>query len=338
MQSGIGVGVVGAGAMGRVYCECLRRYVSGGTLVAVTGGTRAAGLAREYEVAAEPSVESMLARRDIAAVVIATPETMHATQSIAAVREGKHVLVEKPMAPDVAQCDAMITASEKASVKLMVVKHWRFRGVHTRALEILRSGELGSVRSVHNQTNASLDSSLGVVGKKQFYLDPEGGGLLMGWTVHNLDWVCHILGVEPRDARTVEPPRRHPMIGLTHLHARLEFAGGVVASVKVSIDLPEVPRIEHVFRTTVVAERGELELDGYGALEVVKAGERELRWVQPPLDPANATDPERLVAYASMVQAFINAIRNDLPPPVSGQDGRRAVALFRSLCAPAQRT
>jgi predicted dehydrogenase len=328
----IGVGVIGAGAMGRAYCECLRRHVHGGRLVAVAGGARAASLACDYETAHAPSVEALLTRPEVEAVIIASPETAHCEQALAAAAHGKHVLVEKPMAPNVAQCDVMIAACESARVTLMVVKHWRFRGVHTRGRAIVQAGEFGALQTVRNQTGASLASSLEIVGKKQFYLDPAGGGLLMGWAVHNLDWVCHLVGGTPLRARMVEPMRKHPMIGATHLHAELGFAGGIDAFVRVSIDLASPPPANRIFYTDVQAERGELELDGYGALRVAREGDFETRWVQPPFDPRQPVDARRLEAYAAMVESFLDAIRDGRPPPVSGQDGRRAVALFRQLC------
>jgi predicted dehydrogenase len=300
--------------------------------VAVAGGARAGSLAYDYKTAHAPSVDALLARPEVDAVIIASPETAHCEQTLAAAAHGKHVLVEKPMAPNVAQCDAMIAACGNAGVTLMVVKHWRFRGVHTRGRAIVQARELGALESVRNETGASLASSLELVEKKPFYLNPAGGGLLMGWAVHNLDWVCHLVGATPLRARAVEPIRKHPTLGPTHFHAELGFAGGIDAFVKVSIDLPNSPPGNRVFYTQVQAERGQLELDGYGALRVARDGTRETRWVQPPFDPSQPVDAGRLEAYAAMVASFLQAIRDGRPPPISGDEGRRAVALFRQLC------
>src|SRR5438045_4162654 len=73
----IGIGIIGSGFMGRTYCETISKYCSRVRLVAVTAGSRAGQLAQDYEVAHEPSVESLLSRGDIGAVFIATPHDVH---------------------------------------------------------------------------------------------------------------------------------------------------------------------------------------------------------------------------------------------------------------------
>lgn len=315
--------------MARVYAECLVRHTSRGRLVAVTGGRRAVELAAAYGAAAEPDIGSILGRRDVNAVIVATPEMRHCEQTLAAAAAGRHVLVEKPMAPTVAECDAMIAACARAGVKLMVVKHWRFRGVHVRALDLLRSGGAGALRSVRNHTLSPRSASLATAGKKPFYLDPAGGGLLMGWAVHNLDWVRCLAGAVPRCVAATLTPAAPPL-GEGEMAARIEFANAVVADVRVAIDLPADPGPDQVFRTEIEAERASFDLDGYGKLRRRDATGEEVLWAQPSFDPRNPTDPLRLEAFARMLQGFIDCIGQDTSPPVSGRDGRMAVALFEA--------
>src|SRR5262245_48685949 len=102
----VGVGMVGSGFMGLTYSEVLTRHVTGARLVAVAGGSRAGQLAAEYGVPAEPTVEALLARTDVDAVVLATPDQVRRELTQKAAAAGKHVLAEKPMAPTIADCDA----------------------------------------------------------------------------------------------------------------------------------------------------------------------------------------------------------------------------------------
>jgi predicted dehydrogenase len=78
-------------------------------LAAVTG-VASAQLAAEYDVPHADSVEGLLARDDVDAVVLATPDQDRLELTRQAAAAGKHVLAEKPMAPTVAECDAMIAA------------------------------------------------------------------------------------------------------------------------------------------------------------------------------------------------------------------------------------
>ena len=78
------IGIIGSGFMGRTNAETVRRYLDRARLVAITGGSRAAKLVREYGADLEPSVESLVARADIDAVLISTPHAQHAAQAMAA--------------------------------------------------------------------------------------------------------------------------------------------------------------------------------------------------------------------------------------------------------------
>src|SRR5689334_3481438 len=98
------IGIIGSGYMGRTYAECVTRYVKRARLAAVAGGSRAAGLAGDYGVEAEPNVEALLERKEVDAVIITSPQSAHAEQSMLAAKHGKHVLVEKPMATSSAEC------------------------------------------------------------------------------------------------------------------------------------------------------------------------------------------------------------------------------------------
>src|SRR3954454_16301399 len=71
------VGMIGSGYMGRSYAECLKRYCQGGRLTAVFGGSRAPKLAADYEAAHAASLEELLARDDVDAVLVTSPHTAH---------------------------------------------------------------------------------------------------------------------------------------------------------------------------------------------------------------------------------------------------------------------
>ena len=317
--------------MGRAYCECVCRYTHAAVLRAVAGGSRASALASDYGCA-PASVDSLLGRKDICAVIIATPETVHPGHTMMAAAAGKHVLVEKPMARDVATCTLMIDACTATGVKLMPVKHWRFRGVHTRARSMLRAGSVGSVCHIRNRTRVPLSASLATVTQKPFYLDPRGGGLLMGWAVHNLDWVRVLADSEVEYVR-LRGIRRHPTLGASSFDSEIRFVNGVTSEVCVEIDLPEPPGPGETFRTEIETEHGRLDLDGYGSLRVQRDTHWETMWTQPPFDPRDPADPKRLEAYAAMVQAFIDCVRYDTPPVITGHDGMAAVAMFAATKA-----
>ena len=110
LMNEIRIGILGSGFMGRTNAETVTRYLPGAKLMAVAGGTRAGQLALDYGVDCEPAPSALLGRDDIDAVLISTPHAQHGPQATEAARRGKHVLLDKPMATSVAECDAIIEA------------------------------------------------------------------------------------------------------------------------------------------------------------------------------------------------------------------------------------
>jgi phthalate 4,5-cis-dihydrodiol dehydrogenase len=96
------------------------------------------------------SVEAMCGSANVDAVYIATPNQLHARHVIAAAERGKHVIVEKPMALSIAECEAMNEAAEKHGVKLLCGHTHSFDPPIRKIREIVKSGELGKLCMIHS--------------------------------------------------------------------------------------------------------------------------------------------------------------------------------------------
>jgi predicted dehydrogenase len=132
----------------------------------------------------------------IDAVVVATPNALHAPQAVAFLEAGKHVLVEKPMAPSLAEADAMIAAARAAGAWLMVAHCWRFHP-DVRALRArVEAGELGEVVKTRSYGSHAR------WGPSGWFTDPAlaGGGARLDMGVHAIDTTRYLLG-DPRPVR-----------------------------------------------------------------------------------------------------------------------------------------
>src|SRR5205814_8776130 len=147
MADQMGFGILGSGNMARVYGDALTREgeVPNGRLIAIAMGSRAPGLAEEFGVAADASAEALLVRKDVDTVVIATPHSTHLPLAKQVAAAGKHVYLEKPMALDVAECDAIIAACRNAGVQLTVAKQTRHMEMSLRAKEYIDQGLIGDI-------------------------------------------------------------------------------------------------------------------------------------------------------------------------------------------------
>ena len=145
-MSKLGVGVLGVGAMGRRHAENIRRLVPQARLIAVADvavePTRRAAEDLEIEHAFA-SREEMLERKDIDAVVIATPDKFHAQDIQAAAAAGKQILCEKPLALNLADAHAALAAVAKSGVHLQVGFMRRYDPGYASAMKRIEAGEIG---------------------------------------------------------------------------------------------------------------------------------------------------------------------------------------------------
>ncbi|HLG74719.1 MAG TPA: Gfo/Idh/MocA family oxidoreductase [Chloroflexota bacterium] len=190
---------------------------------------------REYGVQTFDSVEDMCASPDVDAVYVATPSFLHEQHVLAAVSQGKHVIVEKPMAVSVAQCLRMVEGAERAGVQL-VCGHTHSFNPPIRALhELSRGGSLGRLRMAHawNYTDLLYRP------RADWELDPaRGGGVVFIQAPHQVDIVRLIGGGLVRSVRATtqswDADRRNeatPPGGIEGAYtAYLEFEDGTPAT------------------------------------------------------------------------------------------------------------
>lgn len=320
------VGIVGSGFMGRTYAEVLARHVRGARLVAVALGRRAGQLAADYGVVAEPTIEELVARPDIDALILATPEQIRLPQVITAARAGKHVLSEKPLAPDVAQADQMIAACRTAGVTLMVCQTARYRGTLARAKQLVDQGRIGKVLQIRSYAMGTRQDFADFVKLKPWIVDPAGGSFFYDQAVHNFDFMRWLIGSEVEQVFayvTTQTGMAWP--GMT-IMAQLRYTGGALAQLNLCFELPDAEFPEHTTRFQIVGEQGLLDLDMYTSLRLGQQRTWQTIWQQPAIDYVNEPNsPIRLAAHAAMVQEFIDSLREGRAPAICGEDGRAAV-------------
>jgi predicted dehydrogenase len=132
----------------------------------------------------------LAADRSIDAVVIGTPNALHAPQAIACLSEGKHVMVEKPMARTLIEAEAMLDAARRSGKLLMVAHCWRFHADVRALRERIASGELGEIVKTRGYgTHKEW-------GPSGWFTDPSlaGGGALLDMGVHAIDTARFLLG------------------------------------------------------------------------------------------------------------------------------------------------
>jgi phthalate 4,5-cis-dihydrodiol dehydrogenase len=227
-MTALNLGVIGLGMAGAVMVRAAARH-DGVVLVAGADphpGPRDA-FARDFNARAYPDAAALVEDPAVEAVYIATPHQFHAAHAIMAAERGKHVILEKPMALTLADCDRIIAAVERAGVHLVVGHTHAFDSAVREMRALIGSGELGRLGMLAswNYTNylyrprrpEELDTS-------------KGGGILFNQVPHQIDTVRLIGGGLVRSVRAqagiLDPERPTE----ANCAAFLEFADGVPAT------------------------------------------------------------------------------------------------------------
>lgn len=138
------------------------------------------------------SLEELLAIKDIDAVVVGTPNKFHAEQAVAALQAGKHVLLEKPMAMNAAECDRIIAARNKTGKIVQIGMAQRFRGSSQTLKKLVQSGACGDIYAGQSYWYRRR----GIPGFGSWFTLKEfsGGGGLIDIGVHMLDLAMYLMG------------------------------------------------------------------------------------------------------------------------------------------------
>ncbi len=204
------VAVIGCGYWGSNHA---RTMASLGALVAVADHhhDRAEDLAVKLGVKAM-AVADIHAARDIDAVVLALPPQAHAENALRAIEAGKHVLVEKPIALNVADGETVVAAARAKGIVAMTGHVLRFHPAFERLLALVRSGELGDIRYVHSHR----------VGLGKFHTENDA---LWDIAPHDISLILAVTGEAPSAIRGEGAATLDHLSDFAHLH--LEFPSGV---------------------------------------------------------------------------------------------------------------
>ncbi len=236
------VGMIGAGFIASYHLDGLRA-AGGADVRAIAGRTpqKAAALAARYGIAAAVTDwRAILARDDIDAVVITTPDDTHPEIAIAAAQAGKHILLQKPMARTPDDCRRIIAAARAAKVHLQVSFMHRYFEEVVRARELLAQGAIGRPYSLRMR-NATPGPDWGA----WFFSKARvGGGVVMQLGVHGIDLLRHLIGdIDALSAQTALLRTERTLADGTLVHpdnedhalALYRFASGAIASHEMSM-------------------------------------------------------------------------------------------------------
>jgi predicted dehydrogenase len=276
-------------------------------------------------------------RPDVA--VVMTPHPFHAEIAIACLRAGCHVLVEKPMAVQVAEADRMIDAASAAGRVLAVNFQSRHRPEVRRARELVANGSLGKIQRVELVATWTRTAAYYAAAPWRGTWTGEGGGILMNQAPHQLDLLCYLLG----------PPRR--VVGWTRTllqpietedtaQAMLEWPEGALGTLHVTTAEAGEPEHFEIVGTGGVLRLRQRAGSGQGSELTVETFEPDLRdhiandprpYSAPTIRPLPVEPEAGTGDHAAVYRDLHAAIREGRPPAASGADGRMSLELANAI-------
>jgi predicted dehydrogenase len=307
--------VIGVGLMGRRHAENLATHVSDARLLAITDADASTRerVARDLATTASASVDELLGRPGLHAVVIASPARFHETHAIAAARAGKDVFVEKPIAQSVDGAARVIAAARDAGVRLQVGFQRRYDAAYAEARKLVASGSLGRPM-FYRGINRDRELPVGTPGSY------GRGDVLTESAIHDLDGARWMLSDEVAsvwaDLDTIGDHATAPSPNVAMVVLR--FGRGAVAH----IETLRGARYGYDIRSEVLCENGAVMIGGFAQTMLTVLRENERR------DDLYPGFLERYgEAYVAELRDFVGGVRDRRPTAVSGEDGRRALAI-----------
>ena len=310
------IGILGSGFMGTTHARAYAK-IPGVSIAAVSSRhlDRAEKLANELGARATTDDRSIIEDPSIEAISNTLPTYLHAEATIAALKAGKHVLLEKPLALTAADCDGMIATAKEPGRTLMVAHVLRFWGEYVSLVELVHSGKLGKPVSAVAARLSQLPAWA------EWFLDPAwSGGAVLDLCIHDFDALNWLFGAP----KSVYARGKELRPGLWNdIHALVDY-GGVNGFVEGSEFMPqgypftaalkvlcEGGVVEFLFRAGGVS----VEIGGGASLMVHEAGKAY---------PVTAKPGD---AYDNQVAYFVECLRNGVKPTLgTPEQARLAVA------------
>jgi predicted dehydrogenase len=342
----IRVALVGCGKVAGVHAAALAALPEAEFVAACdVSAERAGAFAARHRVRPFTDLGAMLREAAPEVVIIGTPHPLHAESAVRAAEAGVHVLVEKPLAASLADCDAMLAAAKKSGVMLGVISQRRFFQPVQRMRRAIDDGKIGApalgVFIQYSWRDAAYYASDPWRGK----WDTEGGGVLVNQSPHQLDILLWMMG-PAAEVSGYWANLNHPTVEVDDTAvASIRFKNGGLGSIITSVSQkPGIYTKVHIHGASgasvgVETDRGATFIAGVTTIAeppvtdvwTVPGEETQLAAFQAEDRGAFAGVDATSYYHALQFADFFAAIREGRNPLVTGEDGRAVVELFSAI-------
>ena len=331
------VAILGAGFISEIHLESYHRFIPEAEVVAVYARNeeKAKEFATKHSIAKwYTDVDKLIKESGCEIVDICLPNFLHAEACIKAAKAGKHIIIEKPLAVTLEEADAMIDECKKANVKLMYAEELCFAPKYERVRHLVKEGAVGEVYMLKQSEKHSGPHT------DWFYdVNLAGGGVLMDMGCHAMEWFRWMLGnVKAKSVyasmSTVYHKERTK--GEDNSVVIVEFENGVTAVAENSWakhggmdDRSEVHGTGGVIYADLFMGNSAISYSRHGYGYAMEKADTTVGW--------SFTVFEEVFnqGYPHELKHFVDCVRNDKEPLVTGEDGRVVLEILYAAYASA---
>lgn len=306
----IRLGVIGAGIISQDHLKAAVE-MNEIELVAIAeiSKEKAEAIANEYKMKWYKDYIEMLDKESLDAVIIALPHFLHKAASLEAAKRGIHILLEKPMANDVKECEDIISAARENNVKLMIGHIVHYADTNRKVKEFIESGDFGKLVMINDvRFNNYFKAE-----RPRWFLEKKlaGGGIVMNLGAHSIDAIQWTTGskVKSVSAKVTYLKEGIDIEGSGQLF--LELENGVTASINLNgYTAVNKDEKEYMF------EKGMLKVVG-NKLYIAPNGKKEYEEI-------NVTRNKHKDMTEQLI-SFVQCIENDGEAPITGEYGKSVI-------------
>jgi myo-inositol 2-dehydrogenase / D-chiro-inositol 1-dehydrogenase len=331
------VAILGAGFISDIHLESYHRFVPEAEVVAVYARNKgkAEAFAKKYNIPQSfDLIEDAITKSGCDVVDICLPNFLHAEATLNAAKAGKHVIIEKPLAVTLEEADEMIDACKSAGVKLMYAEELCFAPKYERVRHLVKEGAVGNIYMLKQSEKHSGPHS------DWFYdINQAGGGVLMDMGCHAFGWFFWMLNdakVKRVSASMATVLHKGRTQGEDNSVVIVEFENGVTAIAENSWakhggmdDKSEVYGTDGVVYADLFLGNAALAYSRKGYGYVMEKADTTLGWTFPIFEEVFNQ------GYPHELQHFIQCVRQEKEPMVTGELGRKVLEVIYAAYAAA---
>ncbi len=322
------IGIIGAGRISGAHAAAVHAVPETSlAAIADTDPARVQAASEKWGGTAHIGYESLLADASVDAVIIGLPHFLHLEVTVQALRAGKHVLLEKPMALDTAECDAMIAAERESSRVLMVAHSQHYFPVNLAARRVIEEGRIGTLVMATDTWYKPFWEGV----RPQWFLEADKGGGM--WPMNGSHMIDRLLLLTGDRVTSVKARVGSPVHGLSATDsgiAFLQFESGFAATIMHCGFKDGVTR----FEGEITGTEGQLRFQGDRGAANKLWRSREGRWDELEVPPVEVSlrpgsDTSNPV-FAAQLRDFALAAAGEKAPAISSSYGRDVVRIMEA--------